>query len=517
MQGQVPRKSTGFESCKALAWIDAPSHEPHAKRVSCFGVKMSQLRGGSASGRRFALALLLGWGVLAFGQGSDQQWLVRVGLERQASGKQVFVRAEGGACRWVDIDTGQTVAESPAGKLWRVTSDGDGLRVEAMEAPTRLQGKRLRVEPLGDALMAVGTDSARLKPFRGAMEWQRQGEQLLTINWVRLDDYLKAVLPVEVPARFHMEALKAQAVAARSFTFRRLNRHRDKGYDLCDTEHCQLYGGVQAERPTTNQAVESTAGEVLWHNGRVLEALYCGNCGGHTAPNEQVGGGSVPLEPLRGVLDWDEQAGRFYCDVAPNPRWNLTLTPEELQRAFPDAGKPKRLLIKERALSGHVVRLQLEGERATIEIPGLLFRQRVGLQRIRSLMFTLEPDGNGWRIAGRGSGHGSGLCQWGAQGRALAGQNYRTILQAYYPGTQIQGITPLTERGEPRREGHRGSVEREGGAQDARRAFVSILTRSQVQFRRRGRTSAFGFPSSMEQLSCHSAMSPLRQRMSPEQ
>jgi stage II sporulation protein D len=334
---------------------------------------------------------------------------------------------------------------------------------------------------------------------------------------VRLDDYLKAVLPVEVPARFHMEALKAQAVAARSFTFRRLNRHRDKGYDLCDTEHCQLYGGVQAERAATNHAVESTAGEVLWHNGRVLEALYCGNCGGHTAPNEQVGGGSVPLEPLRGVLDWDEQAGRFYCDVAPNPRWNLTLTPEELQRAFPDAGKLKRLLIKERALSGHVVRLQLEGERATIEIPGLLFRQRVGLQRIRSLMFTLEPDGNGWRIAGRGSGHGSGLCQWGAQGRALAGQNYRTILQAYYPGTQIRGITPLTERGEPRREGHRGSVEREGGAQDARRAFVSILTRSQVQFRRRGRTSAFGFPSSMEQLSCHSAMSPLRQRMSPEQ
>jgi hypothetical protein len=92
MQGQVPRKSTGFEGCKAFECMDAPSHEPHAKRVSCFGVKMSQLRGGSASGRRFALALLLGWGVLAFGQGSDQEWLVRVGLERQASGKQIFVR-----------------------------------------------------------------------------------------------------------------------------------------------------------------------------------------------------------------------------------------------------------------------------------------------------------------------------------------------------------------------------------------------------------------------------------------
>jgi len=429
---------------------------------------------GLALGGGFALALLLGWGILAFGQGGDQEWLVRVGLERQAAGKQIFVRSEGGACRWVDIDTGHTVAESPAGRLWRVTSDADGLRVESVDAPSpsRLRGRRLRVEPLGDSLIAVGTDSARLKPFRGAMEWQRQGEQLLTLNWVRLDDYLKAVLPVEVPARFHPEALKAQAVAARSFTFRRLNRHREKGYDLCDTEHCQLYGGVQAERPATNQAVESTAGEVLWHNGRVFESLYCSSCGGHTAPNEQVGGGTVPLEPLRGVLDWDEQAGRFYCDVAPNPRWSLTLTPEELQRAFPNTGTPKRLLIKARAHSGHVVRLQLEGERATIEIPGLLFRQRVGMRRIRSLMFTLEPDGNGWRIAGRGSGHGSGLCQWGAQGRALAGQDYRTILQAYYPGTTIQNASLRVgaERGEPRREGHRGSFEREGGAQDARRA-----------------------------------------------
>jgi stage II sporulation protein D len=78
-----------------------------------------------------------------------------------------------------------------------------------------------------------------------------------------LDDYLKATLPREMPPNFHIEALKAQAVAARSFTMRRLNRYRQWGYDLCDHAPCQVYGGVDAEDPNTNRAVEATAGEVL--------------------------------------------------------------------------------------------------------------------------------------------------------------------------------------------------------------------------------------------------------------
>lgn len=393
---------------------------------------------------------------MPFSQGRhDQQWLIRVGLERQAAGKEIFIQSQGGAFRWIDLNTGRTLAESPPGRLWRISTTADGLLAEPLDPqlsresePKRLlfagvRG-RLRAEPIGDALLAVGTEPTRLKPFRGAMEWQRRTPSpqqdegfLVTINWVRMDDYLKAVLPVEIPSRFHPDALKAQAVAARSFTFRRLNRHRDNGYDLCDSEHCQLYGGVRAEHPATSQAVEATVGEVLWYNGRVFEALYCGNCGGHTAPNEQVGVGTVALEPLRGVLDWDEQAGRYYCDIAPNPRWRLTLSPDELQRAFPDAGRPRALRVVERAISGHVARLALEGDRATVEIRGALFRQRLGMTRVKSLLFTIEPDGNGWRIAGRGVGHGVGLCQWGAQGRALAGQDYRAILQAYYPGTQL--------------------------------------------------------------------------------
>ncbi len=455
----------------------------------------------------WVLAFLLSHSALSpFQQAGDGEWLVRVGLERQASGRQIFIQAQGGTFRWVDIDTGRTVGESPPDTLWRIIPEGEELLAEPLSLPTKpsspqppspcgrrgsiisplplgegqgvratlpkgqgVKAKRLRAEPIGDAQLAVGTEPTRLKPFRGAMEWRGQSDRLLTINWVRLDDYLKAVLPLEISPRFHPDALKAQAVAARSFTFRRLNRHRTAGYDLCDTEHCQLYGGILGEHPTTSTAVEATAGEVLWHNGRIFEALYCGNCGGHTAPNEQVGVGTIPLEPLRGTPDWDEQTGRYYCEIAPNVRWNLTLTPEALQRAFPKVGRPKSLRILERAPSGHVVRLQLEGDRATLTIAGARFRQQLGATRVRSLMFTLEPDGEGWRLAGRGSGHGAGLCQWGAQGRALAGQPYHAILQAYYPTTTIAPLQTTKEK-EPWREGHQGSAEREGGAQDTSRA-----------------------------------------------
>ncbi len=372
----------------------------------------------------------------------DREWLIRVGLERQASGKEIYIQSQGGAFRWIDVDRGRALGESPAGTLWRVARRGEELiAIQVAPSPVNkpISARRLRAEPVGDALLAVGVAPSHLKPFRGAMEWQASNDRLLTINWVRLDDYLKAVLPAEIPPRFHPEALKAQAVAARSFTFRRLNRHRDSGYDLCDTEHCQLYGGVAGEHPATSQAVEATAGEVLWHNGRVFEALYSSNCGGHTAPSEGIR--SASQEPLPGTLDWDFQTGRYYCDIAPNARWSLTLTPDELQRAFPDAGTPRELKILQRTLSGHVALLQLRGERATIEIRGSLFRQRLGVARVRSLLFTLEPDGNGWRLTGRGYGHGMGLCQWGAQGRALAGQTYPTILQAYYPGVSLASLT----------------------------------------------------------------------------
>lgn len=379
------------------------------------------------------LVILSGLGT-AWIPSQDAEWIVRVGLERQAFGETIWVKSIKGNLRWVDPDTGQTLMETPAEMLWQVRFEGGNLCATAQGV--RVSARRLVAQPLGSAQLAVGTQPNTLRPYRGMLEWVRREGKLLTLNWVRLDDYLKAVLPMEMPPNFPMEALKAQAVASRTFTLRRLNRYRQWGYDLCDHAPCQLYGGIEAERPSTNQAVEATAGQVLYYNGQVLEAVYSGNCGGHTAPIELVMRGTRPLEPLKGVPDTDDK-GQPYCALAPNREWQVLLTKETLQKAFPQVGAVRRLAIEEQAPSGHVVRLRLEGEKAILTLTGAEFRAQLGTTVIRSQRFTLTPLSDGWQVNGRGSGHGAGLCQWGANGRAHAGQTYTEILQAYYPGATL--------------------------------------------------------------------------------
>ena len=387
----------------------------------------------------YRLGLLLGWAILS-GLGTartlsrDAEWIIRVGLERQAFGTLIWVKSMNGNLRWVDPDTGQTLMETPAEVLWQVRFEGGNLC--AVAQGTRVSARRLVAQPVGSAQLAVGTQPNALKPYRGTLEWVRRDGKLLTLNWIRLDDYLKAVLPMEMPPNFPMEALKAQAVASRTFTIRRLNRYRQWGYDLCDHTPCQLYGGIEAERPSTNQAVEATAGQVLYYNGQVLEAVYSGHCGGHTAPIELVMRGTLPLEPLKGVPDTNDK-GQPFCALAPNREWRLLLTKETLQKAFPQVGAVRHLTIEEQAPSGYVVRLRLEGEKATITLTGAEFRAQLGTTVIRSQRFTLISLSDGWQVKGHGSGHGAGLCQWGANGRARAGQTYTEILQAYYPGATL--------------------------------------------------------------------------------
>ena len=391
--------------------------------------------------RLFAVALWVG--LLLMGSGArdaptrrDSDWLIRVGLEQGAFAPVVYVGVSAGSLRWGDPRTGRTLGVGNAGQVWELRRENG--RYVARSGGAQIVAERLVAEPAGEGFAMVGTTPNALRRYRGHLEWVERNGKLLTINWVRLDDYLKATLPREMPPNFHIEALKAQAVAARSFTFRRLNRYRQWGYDLCDHAPCQVYGGVDAEHPNTNLAVEATSGEVLIYGGRVLEAVYTGNCGGHTAPIEIAMLGTTPLPPLRGTPDTDAN-GKPFCSLAPNLGWELALTREELSRCFPKAGRIQEVAVAQRTAGGQVQQVRVRGDRTTLLLSGAEFRAAVGAGRIRSLMFEIQPARDGWRITGRGSGHGAGLCQWGAQGRALAGQTYRQILQAYYPDALLEG------------------------------------------------------------------------------
>lgn len=364
----------------------------------------------------------------------DADRIIRVGLEQGAFAPLLFLGVVGGTLQWYDIDTGRVLGEGDPNTLWQVQYAGG--RLVARANGKRVETRRLLASPSGEALLTIGTHPDQMRRYRGTLEWVWREGKLLTLNWVRLDDYLKAVLPVEMPKEFPLEALKAQAVASRSFTLRRLNRYREWGYDLCDHQPCQLYGGVDAEQPTTSEAVDATEGQVLLFEGSVFEAVYFSSCGGHTAPIETVMPRARPLAPLRGVPDRDRE-GKPYCALAPNLEWSFLLASDQLRKLFPSLGTPRNLSIQNRAPTGHVAQVMIQGTHRRLVLPGAELRAKVGTALIRSLTFTVEKESEGWRLSGRGWGHGAGMCQWGAQGRALSGQTYETILQAYYPGTRL--------------------------------------------------------------------------------
>lgn len=391
--------------------------------------------------RMFAIVLWVGLLLLGLRASDaptrrDSDWLIRVGLEQGAFASVLYVGVSEGNLRWTNPRTGQTLGIGEAGQVWELRREKE--HFVAHYGKTTIAAERLVAEPVGAGFAMVGASPNALRRYRGHLEWVEREGKLLTINWVPLDDYLRATLPREMPPNFHIEALKAQAVAARAFTLRRLNRYRQWGYDLCDHAPCQVYGGVDAEHPNTNLAVEATSGEVLNYNGRVLEAVYTGNCGGHTAPIAVAMTGTQPLPPLRGVPDTDAE-GKPFCSIAPSFVWELVLTREEISQRFPKAGRVQAITITQRTAGGHVQQIRLQGQRATLTLLGAEFRSALGVGRVRSLVFDVELQRDGWRLTGRGSGHGVGMCQWGAQGRALAGQTYRQILEAYYPDATLVG------------------------------------------------------------------------------
>ena len=391
--------------------------------------------------RMFAIVLWVGLLLLGLRASDaptrrDSDWLIRVGLEQGAFAPLLYVSVSEGSLRWTNPRKGQTLGIGEAGQVWELRREKG--RFIAHYGKTTIAAERLVAEPVGTGFAMVGASPNALRRYRGHLEWVEREGKLLTINWVPLDDYLRATLPREMPPNFHIEALKAQAVAARAFTFRRLNRYRQWGYDLCDHAPCQVYGGVDAEHPHTNLAVEATSGEVLTYNGRVLEAVYTGSCGGHTAPIEVAMMGTQPQPPLRGVPDADSD-GKPFCSIAPSFVWELVLTREEISQRLPKLGRAEAIAVVQRTGGGHVQQIRLQGRRATLTLSGAEFRSALGVGRVRSLVFDVETQRDGWRLTGRGSGHGVGMCQWGAQGRARAGQTYRQILEVYYPDATLVG------------------------------------------------------------------------------
>nr|WP_277397849.1 SpoIID/LytB domain-containing protein [Natranaerofaba carboxydovora] len=319
----------------------------------------------------------------------------------------------------------------------------------------------------------------------------------MAINTVELEKYLKGVLPAEVFVSWEMDALKAQAVAARTYALYGRDRNMDRyeHFDVTDDTDSQVYAGYNVENSRTNEAVRETSGEVVLNNDKLINALYHSNAGGYTEDAENIWGSEIDYIRSR-ESSWDEIAleGNSYQAY----EWEETRTRDELSERIDnlyDIGELIDIEILERTEAGRVLTVRYIGEEGEHEVHGDFNRTPLEL---RSTNFEIvEKSGNNnnnvkgevyfmsseenvvkkdsgqdvyvmtgeneekllteddyyinskngtekltseggtveeFVFRGKGFGHGAGLSQWGAQGKALEGYDYKEILKHYYSG-----------------------------------------------------------------------------------
>jgi stage II sporulation protein D len=227
-----------------------------------------------------------------------------------------------------------------------------------------------------------------------------------------------------MPKSFPIEALKAQAIAARTYALNRKLEQYGQPFHLGSSVLSQVYRGLAANDPRTREAISATKGQVLTWQLQPIEAYFHASCGGKTETGLDALGRDLPY--LRSVV--------CPCGQLPTSHWTLKVAGREL--ASLAGGLPTGLAVQGRSPTGRVRRVQV-GPRS---LDAVSFRERLGYMRLRSLDFQVGSAPEGWVLTGHGFGHGAGLCQWGARLLAEAGKNHRAILEHYYPGTELQTL-----------------------------------------------------------------------------
>jgi stage II sporulation protein D len=255
----------------------------------------------------------------------------------------------------------------------------------------------------------------------------RQGTGVTAINLVNLESYLYSVVGSEAIPTWPQDALKAQAVAARTYALYTSSRSSNRFYDLDTTTSTQVYKGLEKEFDTTHEAVDGTTGQILTYNGKAILAAFHSSSGGHTENVEDVW--TSPLPYLRGVVDYDQ--------LSPVFQWTKTFTPFQLGKLVGGVGSVRSVIPERTTPLGRVVSLKVVGTGGTKRVTGTQLRKALDL---RSTLFTASEENGTFVIAGRGYGHGLGLSQWGSQYLAEQGVSYQTILDHYYQNAKLSQL-----------------------------------------------------------------------------
>ncbi len=377
-----------------------------------------------------------------------QKPLIRVRILHTATNVKTGARGDCVVRTW-DVNDEKSSYFSSA--HLQIGAEGPHLTLYDLQG-NRLESKLRKVTVIPDKKSWLWLDKRK---FRGVLEFYPDGhDTLYVVNVLNLEDYLRGVLAPEIGHRNASEyqAVKAQAVAARTYALVTRGKYPDKEYDLVNEILDQVYIGVDGEQPNTDRALKETRGEVLASAGQLIETYYHSTCGGRTDAIEDVWEKSGKLY-LHSVSD------DTFCVWSKYYTWSEDIAADSVLlslRRFV-SGKPelgavgsqlKEMVAQTRTPGGRIITLRVSTELGTVYIAKDAIRWALtrpgngGILRSSNFEIALERDESGnarrVRLYGRGYGHGVGMCQIGAIGRARAGQSYREILLHYYGGADIQ-------------------------------------------------------------------------------
>jgi len=394
------------------------------------------LRRGIVAGI-FLLGLTLQPGAHAQSASDSTNW-VQVRLHHDLAVKSATLTPERGTLAVV-LPSGDTpILQLPPNET--VTMGRRQGDVYARRGASALYARSLRLAPSSTAAWTLGLAPESTRTYTGSLRL-RPGESesgLQLVNRAPLQDYVASVVAGEYGLD-DRAGTRAMAVVARTYALFS-TKHFDGEYDHVDGTASQVYRGQNIVTERARQAARATRGEILTYDGEPIQAVYFSSSGGHTASNEDVWTGSVPLPYLRGKED-------PYDEPSPKHRWSTRINRRSLLQALSlhQGASVDGFLVGERSPDGRLMTIDiLRSDGTETEIEASTFRtivnEEVEGNPLKSTWFDARRAGSDYVFEGRGHGHGVGLNQWGAHTMAKRGKSYREILSFYYSGVQIQHL-----------------------------------------------------------------------------
>ncbi len=286
----------------------------------------------------------------------------------------------------------------------------------------------------------ISTDSLQIKgikafavdktKYRGTITIHKGKGVLDFVNNVNLEEYLLSVVPSEVYTSWNQEALKAQAVAARTYALYEMKDRLSKNFHVYADTRSQVYKGISSEHPKTTKAVIDTKGQVLLYNGKIIKSYFSSSIGGLSASGNEIGDNKPYLTSVK----------TYHSSQNPNKLWTIQVPLKKIQQQYKTT-KIQNIHVSSRSASGRIEQIQIKDSTGKVtNVRGDHFRAALGYSTMKSTLAKIQISSDKLIIKGTGYGHGVGMGQWEAQELAKRGAKYSKILQHFYRGTTIKKL-----------------------------------------------------------------------------